>query len=282
MKKGMKYFGVAVLLACLLILCMAPAACKGIDEQLQVLSAAEEAVPVPAGDVERIESLTALIVMYSEQLEEYDRSNGSFVVACVGFAGVVLGLAINLSISKKEKGGRTRPDYGMAALFVLIPGTIALCLYVFSMQCRRVVFFRGYLTYLEGKLGELTGIPMVFNSKVVGKFFGEFKTMNTGFWVMGITVGAILAMSLVFCGYFALPVDGIQKIKQWNSWRKLSKGNISHKAIELCKVLVCFLPLVLFALIFAVFSWSSIVCVIDLCSNGDIPDRVCDFCMTFS
>lgn len=149
MKKGMKYFGVAVLLVCLLILCMAPATCKGIDEQLQVLSAAEEAVPVPAGDVERIESLTALIVMYSEQLEEYDRSNGSFVVACVGFAGVVLGLAINLSISKKEKGERTRPDYGMAALFVLIPGTIALCLYVFSMQCRRVVFFRGYLTYLS-------------------------------------------------------------------------------------------------------------------------------------
>lgn len=269
MKKGLRYFAMLVLLVCLLILCTTQMACAKIDGQLQALSAPGKGASVQVEDAQRVEALTALIVMYSEQLEEYDRSNGSFVVACVGFAGAVLSLAINLFISKKEQGMQKRPDYRMAALFSLIPGVAALCLYVFSMQCRRVVFFRGYLSYLEEQLGQLTGIPMVFNSHVVTRFFGEFNTMNAGFAVMGITVFAMLVVSFSLCIYFVVPKGAFSKFKLWNEIKACFLEK-SHIIVGLFIILIV-----------AVFSFSCVVCVIDLCSNGDIPNSVHNFCKQF-
>lgn len=288
MRKRIGCLGVAGLLLCLLVLCMAPAVYAQNNEPPQVPPDLEETASAQLGDAERIESLTALIVMYSEQLEEYDRSNGSFVVACVGVVGVVLGVAVNLFDIRKEKGERKRPDYGMAALFSLIPGTMALCLYVFSMQCRRVVFFRGYLTYLEGELGKLTGIPMVFNSRVVGKFFGEFATMTAGFGVMAITVIVAFAVSIYCCLYYATR-DG-----QWSNsmlckllralHQKVSGFLTKHlpkKILQFFKKILSWLfcPSTLFGIILLVFGVCCAICVVDLCSNGDIPKDVYDFCL---
>lgn len=292
MRKRMGCLGVAGLLLCLLVLCMAPAVYAQNNEPPQVPPDIEETASAQLGDAERIESLTALIVMYSEQLEEYDRSNGSFVVACVGVVGVVLGVAVNLFDIRKEKGERKRPDYGMAALFSLIPGTMALCLYVFSMQCRRVVFFRGYLTYLEGELSKLTGIPMVFNSRVVGKFFGEFATMQAGFAVMAITVGVAIAVSIYCCLHFATHEGAWSNSPPWKLLQALHQkvsGFLSKHLPKWCldffKKLFKLLswpirPSMLFVVMLLVFGVCCGICVWDLCHNDVIPKEVYDFCLT--
>lgn len=274
MKKWLPYavtVVVEMLLACLLVFILYRLTYVKPNRQPQAPSATNVPVSSQAGDTERVEALTALIVMYSEQLEEYDRFSGSFVVACVGFAGVVLGLAINLAISKREEKKENRQNYGMAALFALIPGIAALCLYVFSMQCRRVVFFRGYLTYLEKELSQLIGIPMIFNDKVVPKFFGEFNTMNAGFLVMAIAVCIMLGVSIALCMYFILPNLTHLKLKTGNGPKAFLRENsriIKDAVIN-----------IIFIVILTTFSYSCIVCVFDLCTNGSIPGIVYDFCI---
>ncbi|MCH5260784.1 MAG: hypothetical protein J1F18_13565 [Lachnospiraceae bacterium] len=253
---------IVILLSGILSLSMLTATCLAspdINGNLPSLSAMEVAISSSDGDTERIEALTSLISMYSEQLEEYDRSNGSFVVGCVGLAGVILGLVVNVFTTENKKNKLIRPNYGIATLFALIPGIMTLCLYVFSMQCRRVVFFRGYLTYLEEKLSELIGIPMVFNSNVVGKFFGEFGTMNAGFWVMGIVVVLMLLVSCCLCLYLATP--------------KCFFTNAS-----ICSIVI----FSIYVIVFIVFTISCIIFVYDLCTNGDIPNQVYQYCLQFS
>lgn len=286
MRKKIGCLGVLALLVCLLTLCTAPT----VYAQAGVPTGTANMASAEVGDAERIEALTALIVMYSEQLEEYDRSNGSFVVACVGIVGVVLGIAFNLLTSRKEKEREKRPDYGMAVLFALITGTMALCLYVFSMQCRRVVFFRGYLTYLERELSELTGIPMVFNSEIVGSFLGRFHTMNAGFAVMGITVSVAFVVSLYFCLYFATEEGAIPNSGPCKLLRRLSQivSQIFSKLPPkwfwrgIRKFFSwLFRPSVGLFLIVAVFGVCCGICVYDLCTNSGIPKDVYDTCLTF-
>lgn len=229
-----------------------------IDATLLSLSTVEDTEPSSAGDAERIEALISLIAMYSEQLEEYDRSGGSFVVGCMGIAGVILGLVVAFFSTENEKHKLVRPNYGVAFLFSLIPGIMTLCLYVFSMQCRRVEFFRGYLTYLEEKLSKLIEIPMVFNSKVVSTFFGEFMTMRMGFVVMAVVVVFVFLVPAERCLHTAT-AEGCSKCI-------FTKSGF------------------VFWLFFAVLSVYGIACLIfvyDLCTNDVIATQVYQYCLEF-
>lgn len=256
-----KLFYIVILLFCILSLNVLTVTCLAspdINDNLPSLSAMEIAISSSTGDAERIEALTSLIAMYSEQLEEYDRSNGNFVVGCVGLAGVILGLVVNMLSGKNKKNKLERPNYGIATLFALIPGVMTLCLYVFSTQCRRVVFFRGYLIYLEKELSELIEIPIVFNSNVVDKF-GEFGTKTAGFWTMVVVVGLILSISCYLCFYFAISKD--------------SFINDPSRSIVLFSI---------YLITVIAFIIACIVFVNDLRTNRDIPNQVYQYCLQFS
>ena len=57
------------------------------DADDNILAGIADSETMNENKTENIESLTLLLVMYSEQLEEYDRSNGVFVITCISFCG---------------------------------------------------------------------------------------------------------------------------------------------------------------------------------------------------
>lgn len=156
------------------------------------------------------------ISLYSDQLEEYDRANSSFVMTCIAFWGVIFGIVITLLARRKDKGGKAisneknmQVDKALSMLFLTLPAIMTLCLYVFCIQCRRVAFFRGYLRYLEEEISKRIEVPLLFNDGIVGKFLGEFYTNRFGPVVMIAFIFAIIAAGLVFSYRYS------KDISQW-------------------------------------------------------------------
>lgn len=223
------------------------------DADDNILAGIADSETMNENKTENIESLTLLLVMYSEQLEEYDRSNGVFVITCISFCGVVLGIAITLVTGAKEI---KRPNLALAAVFALLPSIMTLCLYVFSMQCRRVAIFRGYLAYLEEKLSNLTGVPMIFNREVVPKFFGEFLTNICGPVVMILFIILLFIVSIWLCAYFA------------KSPKVISKAGCGVKAGR-----------AILWILFALCIVFCVICAFDLATNDPVPGKVYEFCI---
>lgn len=284
-----------VFLSCFLCSFTFPGALPNIDPNLTYLTHDTlEPDSDPSADndnltAEKIASLTALIVMYSEQLEEYDRSNGTFVVGCITLIGATLGVMLTLNARGKKRESspnltlseQTLPKddidkktrLALTAMFMIIPSAMTLCLYVFSMQCRRVAFFRGYLSYLEKQLSELIGTPMIFNQEIVGHFFGNFTTNQYGPLVMGIFIIVILIICSIFLISLWLPV--------------LRPPTVSFESIKcilrkLMRLLSSIGLLILILGTFFLCAWFCFICASDLIGNGGVPYDVYNFSMNIA
>lgn len=202
------------------------------------------------------------ISLYSAQLEEYDRTCINFVLTCIGFAGVIFGIIATLLNIQKNKQNNDSSQHTesrviekvIAVLILIVPSMMTLCLYVFSMQCRRVAFFRGYLKYLEERLSERMEVPLLFNTKIVEEYFGKFTTNRIGPVVMGVFIAVILLISLLCSLYYAKAF--------WNS-------GIGGKVVYI--LLFVLLPLFCIAAC-AVFT-------VDLSINDSIVKSVYEYCI---
>lgn len=249
-----------LLCAFLVTLCFACPAQAGAlplnEAELRALSEmAADAMEESSVKGETIAALTSLIVMCNEQLEEYDRSSSIFVAACITFIGAILGVIITLYTSRKNKDGpQGKVSLASAALFLILPAATTLCLYVFSMQCRRVVFFRGYILYLEDLLNELTGVPVAFTSNVALHFFGVFPTNQYGPLVMAFFIFIVFCVCGVFLHRLLKAVDS-----------SVGKHPGLYKGC-------CWL-------VFTVCILFCAVCARDLMTNNPVPEQVRQFCI---
>ena len=107
-------------------------------------------------------ALVKQISLYTMQLEEYDRLSANYMLICVGFVLVILlavaFLLIKGTFNSQKISSKSDNNSGIIALlFLTIPMITVLYMYVFSMQCRKVAIYRGYLGYLEDQLSNKIG-----------------------------------------------------------------------------------------------------------------------------
>lgn len=169
-----------------------------------------------------VDVLLEQISLYTEQLEAYDRGQGDAIMACITFGGVLISIVISLFVDKKNINKIVRGENSlkgkriMAILFLIVPSITTLSLYIFSMQCRRVAFFRGYLRYLEEELSKRVEVPLLFNNRIAGKFFGECITNIVGPWIMICFVLAIMGVGVVLVWRYSTFIkEEKQEEKRW-------------------------------------------------------------------
>ena len=155
---------------------------------------------------------------------------------------------------------------GISLLFLIIPMIVMLYLYVFSMQCRKVAIYRGYLWYLEDELNKKIETKVLFDNGIVDKFIGgfpptalspeQFLTNRLGPVVMGMFVLGIYIVSFAFADYFS----NWKVERMWGS-----RFYRYYRFWFLLLLLAC--------------SGFSLVCMYDLCVNGTVVEEVHRYCV---
>ena len=95
-----------------------------------------------------VDSLTELIVLYTERLEELDQFTIAYIMTCMGLVGVVFGTIATL-LSNENVKERSRIYKIVSILFMLIPIIVCIFLAVATINLKKVAMYRGYLRYLE-------------------------------------------------------------------------------------------------------------------------------------
>lgn len=214
--------------------------------------------------------IVQLINSYTTQLEEYDRLSTNYVTACVSLVCVLIGiLVVLMNYLKKEEYDEKKKVLSkiISALFLIFAPLTALFMYCFDMNCRKVVLYRGYLSYLENMMNQQVGDKVAFfNSDVVIKYLSiknsQFYGLNFGPFLMFFSIAVILCLSFGFSLYYAR--------KSWlvNGDKEDSVKN-KYKYIFI--IVWCVFLLLCVALV--------ICSGIDLMNNEAVMKDVTDFCI---
>lgn len=100
--------------------------------------------------------MESILTSYTAQLEEYERSCGTFTTTIVASAIALLTLAFSASVY-----------WPKIVAFMGIPCLEVVFSFVFSHYTRRIAFYRGYCMYLELRLNGKNGSSDFFFHKKV-------------------------------------------------------------------------------------------------------------------
>lgn len=218
-------------------------------------------------------ALVEQISLYTMQLEEYDRLSANYMLICVGFVLVILlavaFLLIKGTFNSQKISSKSDNNSGIIALlFLTIPMITVLYMYVFSMQCRKVAIYRGYLGYLEDQLSNNVSVPLFFDKDIVNEFMvgsiWPFSSVN--FYTNGI--GPIVMQGFILLIYGAACVMAIAFMLKFCS----STSNNRHKI---------FLK-VFFIAIITISTLSIVPFVYDLVHNSVVMEGVYQYCLDVS
>lgn len=152
-----------------------------------------------------IDVLFNSITFYTNQLEEYDRSNFTACMSCIGFVGGIISvIGAILCASSSVPANSVLMSRVIPALLLLIPGIITLFLYNFAMNCRRSAILRGYVQFLEDQLNQMLGQKtMLYSSFVIPDKYAKFPVNKYGPIAMFVILTVIYVICLVCAPQFA-------------------------------------------------------------------------------
>lgn len=221
--------------------------------------------------MDKIDVLTELLATYTSQMEQYERLSTDFSITCVGFIGVLIGVLITaLSIAFRTDAnnrGRKIIYRLVSVVLMIIPCFSILFFYVFSMNCRKVAIYQGYMTYLEGVINDnICGDYIIHNSKLVDNFLAEgFPTNRFGGIVMIIVFILVIGASVAFSIYFYKLANEINNTG--------AGGNVKTGKLFKILYIIAFVLICVMVLVFG----SILMC--DLLHNDDVRHNVTEFCI---
>lgn len=128
----------------------------------------------------RVDELMAAISLYTTQLEDYDKSNFSSCMTCIGFVGGLIAV-VGAILCTSSNNSNSFLNEAVSVIILLIPLIVTLFLYNFSMNCRRSALFRGYVQFLEECLNQEIGKKdMLYSNFLIPEYYGKFKVNNRG------------------------------------------------------------------------------------------------------
>lgn len=151
----------------------------------------------------RIDVIMETIMLCTNQLEDYDKSNLDAGMSCIGFIGIII-TAVGAIMAAITPQNRAFFNQAVSVILLFIPEMFVVFLYNFSMSCRRSAIYRGYLVFLEEILNEELGADyMLFNQQLIPKWLSNFSVNTNGPIVLAAFLIIIISLFFVVSYYFA-------------------------------------------------------------------------------
>lgn len=129
----------------------------------------------------RVDGLMAAITLYTTQLEDYDKSNFSACMTCIGFVGGLIAAVGAILCTYVDNGKNILLNEAVSVILLLIPAIVTLFLYNFSMSCRRSALFRGYVQFLEECVNKEVGNKdMLYSKFLIPEYYAKFPVNKFG------------------------------------------------------------------------------------------------------
>lgn len=163
-------------------------------------------------DAKKVDILMEAITFYTNQLEDYDKSNFTACISCIGFVGGIIAV-IGAILSSESSVNDLLMSRVVPTLLLLIPAIVTLFMYNFSMNCRRSAIFSGYVQFLEEQLNkEIDQKIMLYSSFLISQKYATYKVNHYGPVAMFTVLLIIFVICLACSFYFmicksALPCD---------------------------------------------------------------------------
>lgn len=149
-------------------------------------------------DETELRGILCLMQEYTNQIDAYDRNSSSFAMTTIGFFGVITSVlaAFYGTTDMNVEESKAVFYFTASVLLMIIPCVSTLFLYVFSMNCRKVALYRGYLDVLEKRLNSM-GKTSIFNYNTIvdREILGKYPTNMVGPIIMFIFLAIIYCTS---------------------------------------------------------------------------------------
>lgn len=151
----------------------------------------------------RADILMQSIVLYTTQLEDYDKNNITAGMSCIGFIGLII-TAVAAVLAGYKKENSSFFNQAIAVVLLFVPEIFVLFLYNFAMASRRSAIFRGYLMFLEEVLNKELGADyMLLNQQLIPNQLSNFSVNTNGPIVLGIFIVIFMVLFFGISCYFA-------------------------------------------------------------------------------
>lgn len=148
----------------------------------------------------RVEELIGAITLYTNQLEDYDKSNFNTCMTCIGFVGGLIAVVGAILCTSSNNNNNIFLNEAVSVVLLLIPLIVTLFLYNFSMNCRRSALFSGYVQFLEECLNKEFGRKdMLYSNYVIPKYYARFAVNKYG--------PIAMSLFLLFLYYFSFRIS---------------------------------------------------------------------------
>ena len=157
-----------------------------------------------------MDNIENLITLYTNQLESIDQLIITYIMTCIGFVGVIIGIIATLLTKENRKNDpmqKIQIYRASSALFALIP--IIICIYVATatLSSRKVSMYRIYLVYLENIYNsDAKTVKLQFNNDML-HYLSKYSENNTdGSMMNTVIIGVYIVVVLIAifsCFYFA-------------------------------------------------------------------------------
>lgn len=161
--------------------------------------------------MDQTKGIIQMIDSYTDQIERYESLSIWFAAFSMICILAVLLTAVTLILRRNRDNSKSSSFYHLvlSGLFLLIPTTATLYLYVFAMNMRKVAMYRGYLSFLEEQWNALIGAETMFFDKGIVKEFFSFQS----FLVNGLGPAAMsIFIVLTFVIGFGLSIYFLRKL----------------------------------------------------------------------
>lgn len=151
----------------------------------------------------RIDVIMETMILCTNQLEDYDKSNLNAGMSCIGFIGLIITAVGAITAALNEKN-RVFFNQAVSVILLFIPEMFVVFLYNFSMSCRRSAIYRGYLMFLEEILNEELGADyMLFNQLLIPERLSNFSVNTKGPVILALFILIIVSLFFILSYYFA-------------------------------------------------------------------------------
>lgn len=151
----------------------------------------------------RVDILMQAIVLYTTQLEDYDKDNITAGMSCIGFIGLII-TAVGTVLATTNENNSSFSNQAIAVVLLFVPEMFILFLYNFAMANRRSAIFRGYLMFLEEVLNKELGVDyMLFNQQLIPKQLSSFSVNTQGPIVLAVFLLIFMILFFGISYYFA-------------------------------------------------------------------------------
>ena len=151
----------------------------------------------------RVDILMQAIVLYTTQLEDYDKDNITAGMSCIGFIGLII-TAVGAVLASSKEENSSFSNQAIAIVLLFVPEMFILFLYNFAMANRRSAIFRGYLMFLEEVLNKELGADyMLFNQQLIPKQLSSFSVNTNGPIVLAVFIVVFMILFFGLSCYFA-------------------------------------------------------------------------------